>query len=247
MTSLEIGFIALGFALILVFSLLGSGRRNGTFREIKAFSRLRKNIELSVEDGTRLHVSLGRGGLLGPQSAAAFAGLNLLREVSQVASDSDQPPLATTGEAVLALLAQDTLRANYKTLNIGEEFSNRYAQVVGLSAMAYSAGLMSPILDNEVSASALVGNFGEEVGLITTAGQRSRSFTLGGSDGLSSQAILFASANEALIGEELYASAAYLGGSTAQEASLRGQDILRILIALSIIGLALSNLIDVVL
>ena len=102
------------------------------------------------------------------------------------------------------------------------------------------------LLDNDVSASALVGHFGIEAGLITAAGQRSRSFTLGGSDGLSSQAILFASADEALIGEELYASGAYLGTGTAQEASLRAQDILRMLIALSIIGLALTELIGVV-
>lgn len=246
MTSLEIGFIAVSFVLILVFSLLGAGRSKGNFRHIKAFSMFRRNIDLSVEDGTRLHVSLGRGGLLGPQSAAAFAGLSLLREVSLIASDSDQPPLATAGEGVLALLAQDTLRANYNALNIGEEFSNRHAQVVGLTPIAYGAGMMPLLLDNEVSASAMVGNFGMEAALVTAAGQRSKSFTLGGSDGLSSQAILFASADEALIGEELYASGAYLGNGKVQEASLRAQDILRILIALSIVGLALRQLVDVV-
>lgn len=245
MTFWEIGFIAISFALILVFSLIGKGRGQQTIRPIKAFTKLRKNIEMSVEDGTRLHVSLGRGGLLGPQSAAAFAGLSLLREVSQIASDSDQPPLATAGEGTLALLAQDTLRTNYQALNIGEEFSNRHAQISGLSPIAYTAGVMPLLLDNEVSASALVGSFGAEAALVTAAGQRKASFTLAGSDGLSSQAILYASANEALIGEELYASGAYLGAGGAQQASLRAQDILRILIAVSILGLALSKLIGV--
>jgi len=241
----EIGLIALSFALILVFSLLGSRLGPQNFRPIKAFSKLRKNIELSVEDGTRLHVSLGRGGLLGPQSAAAFAGLRLLREVSQIASDSDQPPLATAGEGALALLAQDTLRTSYQSLNIGEEFSNLDAQISGLSPIAYTAGVMPLLLDNEVSASALVGSFGTEAALVTAASQRSRSFTLAGSDGLSSQAIFYASADEALIGDELYASGAYLGGGMVQQASLRAQDIVRILISAGILGLALTKLFSV--
>ncbi len=239
----EIFLIAISFALILVFSLLSERGKRPHFRAIKAYQELRKRIELSVEDGTRLHVSLGRGGVLGAQSAAAFAGLSLLREVSQIASDSDQPPLASAGEGALAVLAQDTLRANYQALNIREEYTNLYAQLLGTTPQSYAAGLMPLLLDEEISASSLVGSYGSEAALATAASQRSQSFVLGGSDGLGSQAIFYATANEVLLAEEVYAAGAYLGAGAAYDASLRSQDILRALIVVIIVGLTINQLI----
>src|SRR3970282_1582316 len=97
--------IGLALALLLIYSLLLPDARR-TIRSIKAFGELRRTIELSVEDGSRLQINLGGGGLLGPESAGAFAGLTLLRQVNNIAADSDQPPVATTGDTLLMLLAQ---------------------------------------------------------------------------------------------------------------------------------------------
>jgi hypothetical protein len=245
MTLWEIGLIELAFTLILIFSLARGRLANFRLRKIAAFSALRNKIELSVEDGTKVHVSLGAGNLLGPQSAAAFAGLNLLRELSSQASDSDQPPFASSGDGSIALLAQDSLRTNYETLNIGEEFDNRQAQVAGLTAIPYSAAMLPIILDDEASAHVFAGRFGPEAGLITSAKDGAENFIFAGSDALNGQALFYAGANEALIGEEIYAVGAYLGAGAAHKASLRTQDILRAIIGLVILGLALGQLIGV--
>jgi hypothetical protein len=243
--SIELILILLAFVLILGFSILKPGARFA-LRPIRAFSELRRTIELSVEDGSRLQVVLGGRGLFGPQSAAALAGLTLLRQIAHVASDSDQPPIATSGDGVLALLSQDTLRRTYKDLGLSNDFSNRLGRVTGLTRFSYAAGAMPLILENSVSASALVGSFGEEAGLITAASQRRGGFTLGGSDSLPGQALLFASAEQPLIGEELYASGAYLDAGTAHQASLRTQDVLRWLIIIAIGLLAMGKLLGFV-
>lgn len=244
----EFGLIFVCFALILGYMRLGERGPRPSFRRIKAFQEMHKQIEQSVEDGTRLHISLGRGGLLGPQSAAAFAGLSILREAARIASDSDKPPIATAGEGILTLLAQDTLRNSFKAANISENYHHRLAQLRGLSPLAYAAGTLPLMVDGEVAASALVGSFGEEIALLTTpASQEHSSFTLAGSDSLSSQAILFASAEESLIGEEVYAAGAYLGEGQAEQASLRAQDMLRIVFVVLILILSLFNLVSAVL
>ena len=116
--------IGLALSLLILFSLFGKSTRR-TIRTIKAFRELRRTIELSVEDGSRLQISLGAGGLLGAESAAAFAGLSLLRQVANIAADSDQPPVATTGDGMLLLLAQDTLRHTYRRLDISDQYHLR--------------------------------------------------------------------------------------------------------------------------
>jgi len=236
--------IGLAFASILFFSVWGKNNPRRAFRSIRAFQRLRRSIELSVEDGSRFQISLGRGGLLGPQSAAAFAGLTLLRQVADITADSDQPPIATTGDGTLMLLAQDTLRGRYRQLGIRDQYHLGLAQATGLTPFSYAAGTLPLMLDGSVSASTLVGSFGNEVGLISTASHRNNSFTLGGSDGLNSQAILFASSEEPLIGEELYAAGAYLNAGNAHQASLRAQDLLRWLIILFILATAIGPLVQ---
>ncbi|MEX2160813.1 MAG: DUF6754 domain-containing protein [Anaerolineales bacterium] len=234
--------IGLALALLLLFSVIGVNNPRRALRSIKAFRQLRRTIELSVEDGSRLQISLGRGGLLGPESAAAFAGLTLLRQVTEIAADSDQAPVATTGDGTLMLLAQDTLRHSYRRLNISDQYYLRLGRVTGLTPFSYAAGTMPLILDRSVLASALVGSVGEEAGLITAASQASDAFSLGGSNTLNGQAVLFGSAQEPLIGEELYATGAYMNAGAAHQASLRAQDVFRWLIILLLAIIAVAPL-----
>jgi hypothetical protein len=235
-------FIGLALILILFFSFFGKNNPRRTLRSIKAFKELRRTIELSVEDGSRMQISLGSGGLLGSESAAAFAGLTLLRQVAEIAADSDQPPIATTGDGAIMLLAQDTLRHSYRRLGISDQYYLRLARATGLTPISYAGGTLPLILDRSVSANALAGNFGEEVGLITAASQQSGGFSLGGSNNLSAQAVLFASAQQPLIGEEIYATGAYMDAGPAHKASLRAHDVLRWLIIFSIFVIALLPL-----
>lgn len=220
-------WIGLCLALIILFSFWGRKDARRAFRSIPAFRQLRRTIELSVEDGSRMQISLGRGGILGPESAAAFAGLTLLRQVANIAADSDQPPIATTGDGAIMLLAQDTLRNSYRRLGISDQYHLQLAQTTGLTPFSYAAGTLPRIMDRGVTATALAGSFGEEAGLLTAATHRSGGFSLGGSETLSGQAVLYASADQPLIGEELFATGAYMDAGPAHQASLRAQDVLR--------------------
>ena len=66
-----LGFVAIFFGLIIAFYVINQRRSGANLREIPAFSSLRNAMELAVEDGTRLHISIGRADITGPQSAAA--------------------------------------------------------------------------------------------------------------------------------------------------------------------------------
>lgn len=234
-------FVLVFLGLMITSAVLLRQREGLTLREISAFARLQRAIGLAVEAGSRLHISLGRGQLISTQSAIGYVGLSILDRIARSTSISDRPPVATSGEGTLGILSQDTQRGAAKTL--GVEFDPMRGRITGLSPYSYSAGTLSLIEEEDVGANMLIGSFGSEVGLITEAAERSESMTLGGTDNLSGQAVLFASAQEPLIGEETYAGGAYLGVGPMHIASLYAQDILRwVLIGLIVIGAILNLL-----
>jgi hypothetical protein len=107
--------------------------------------------------------------------------------------------------------------------------------LTGLTPFSYAAGAIPTIRDEHISTNVLIGNFGVEAALMAEAAERVNTFSLGASDNLTAQAVLFASAQEPLIGEELYAAGAYFDAGPLHAASLTVQDILRWLIIIVIL------------
>jgi hypothetical protein len=233
------------FSAVMMLALAFLRRKSPTvFRDIPAFTRLRQAVGLVVEDGSRLHVSLGRGSLSTPQSASALAGLALLRRLADLTSAGDQPPIATSGDAPLAILSQDTLQAAAK-------YTDRAAsdliagRLTGLTPFSYAAGAIPAIRDEKVSANVLMGNFGVEVALLTDAVERENTFVIAGSDNLTAQALIYASAQEPLVGEEIFAAGAYVESGSLHSSSLTVQDVLRWLVIAAILvgaGLTLAGI-----
>jgi len=236
----------LGAGLVIVSGLLVLGlplvrrRSRPVFRDIPAFTHLRQAIGRVVEDGSRLHISLGRGALTTPQSASALAGLSLLRRLADLTSASDKPPVATSGDAALAILSQDVLQT--ATRAAGQAAVDpTSARLTGVTPFSYAAGAMPVMHDENVSTNVLMGNFGLEAGLLTDAAEHEDAFTLTASDSLPAQAIMYASGQEPLIGEELFATGAYVDTGPLHTSSLIVQDLLRWLIILAIlIGVVLK-------
>ena len=232
----ELSVILLALVLLLALTFLRRKASPSTFRAIPALKRLYRVIGLSVEDGTRLHVSLGRGGLLSGRGGASLAGLAMLRHLTERTSVSDNPPVATAGDSALAVLTQDSLKAGYQAANADDLYLPSTGRLSGPTPFSYAAGAMPVVRGENVSANVLAGDFGPEVALIAEAAERSSVPTLGGTDDLSAQAVLYAVAEEPLIGEELFAAGAYLGAGPAHDASLTVQDILRWLLILFLLG-----------
>jgi len=235
------GFGIVFFSAALMLGLLLLHRKTpSVFRDIPALTRLRQAVGLVVEDGSRLHISLGRGALTTPQSASALAGLALLRRLADLTSAGDQPPIVTSGDATLAILSQDTLQAAAKFSELAT-FDPTAGRLTGLTPFSYAAGAIPAIRDENVSANILMGNFGVEVALLTDAVERENTFVLAGSDNLTAQAVIYACAQEPLIGEEIYAAGAYVESGPLHTASLAVQDILRwLIIAVILVGALLT-------
>ena len=232
--------IALGvliFAAVLLFLFTLWRRRSpATLRRIDAYDRLNREVGLAVENGTRLHISLGRGSLFTARGGSALAGLAMLRRLAERTSVSDRPPIVTSGDAALTILSQDTSQSGYRAAGAEEQFRVSAGRMTGLSPFAYAAGTIPIARDENVSANILMGYLGAESALVAEAADRQDSSLIAASDNLSAQAIFYASAQDPLIGEELFAAGAYVGAGASHEASLQVQDVLRWLVILTILG-----------
>jgi hypothetical protein len=231
--------IALGvlsFAAVLLLGITLLRRRYpGAVRRIEAYERLNRSVGLAVESGTRLHISLGRGNLFTTRGASALAGLAMLRKLSERTSLSDRPPIVTSGDASLTILAQDTLQSGYRAAGAEDQYRFSTGRLTGLTPFAYAAGTIPITRDESVSTNVFIGDFGAESALLVDAAERENSSLIAASDNLSAQSVFYASAQDPLIGEELFAAGAYVGAGASHDASLIVQDILRWLVILAIL------------
>ena len=228
--------VVLGATAILFFINVSLREKLArSLRPIAAFQHLQRAIGLAVEDGKRLHVSLGKSDILSPNSASSLVGLSTLERIAQLSMISDRPPIATSGQGNLSVLSQDTLRAGYRTSNALDQYDPDRGRLAGPTSLSYTAAAITIIHDENISAHLLVGSFGPEVGLLTEAIDQDNAFSLAASDSLPAQAVLYATAQEPLIGEELFAIPGYLQTNPIHIASLLTQDVLRWVLIVSIL------------
>ncbi len=206
------------------------------FRKLKQANKIRHAIGLAVEDGTRLHVSLGNSSVIDTSNSSALVALSTLNRIEQLTSNSDLPPMCTSGNGSLQLLSQNVSRQNTMESNAGDMTNPSLAQMPGITPFSYAVGTMEAMNGSGVSATVLMGNFGPEAGLIYETARNNQVYSLAGSDSIIAQSVFFATADDTLIGEELYGLPAYLGAQPAHQASLRVQDIFRLILILVLIG-----------
>lgn len=219
--------VVAGMGLIIFYSLPIANKKRPVFRPIPAFQHLRRGIGLAVEQGTRLHISLGKGDLLSSNNTSALVGLTTLERIARLSTASDRPTVATSGSGSLAILSQDSLHAAYRIANAIEQYDPDRGRLAGPTPFSYVAGMLPVVRGEHVSTHLLIGNFGPEIGIVTQEAEQVSAFTLAASDSLPAQAVLYATTQEPLIGEELYAVPAYLQAGPIYTASVRAQDILR--------------------
>ncbi len=231
----------LGLLLLLLFSGLMIGF---TFfsdlwplglRRLRGYEDLGLALERAVEAGERVHLSLGTGSLIGLDSAPALAGLTVLAQIAASTAMSDKPVVVSTGDGAMAVLAQDTLQAAYRKVGAETSYHPISSRMLGPTPFSYTAGVPSLLSDEEVSVHVLTGSFGSEGALTADFGRRNQAFVLAGTDEVQSQALFYGTTDHPLIGEELFAGGAYLGVGEIHKASLRTQDIIRIVIMVIIL------------
>ncbi|MBN2047229.1 MAG: hypothetical protein JW750_05245 [Anaerolineaceae bacterium] len=232
--------LVIAFVLLGIFSLekqKDDQRKRYHLRLIDALDRFDKQLGMAVEDGTRVHVAVGSADLLDPNGSASLAGIKVVEQLAKSNAASDRPLVSTTSEGAVALMLQSRLRNTYRNLNLSDQYNPLSGRMTGPTPYSYIAGTLPVLHDEHVSVNVMVGQYGPEVGLLSEAAKREKSYLIGSSPSLTAQAVLYASGNEPLLAEEIYTMPAYLDPSPKMIAGVRVQDVLR----LTLIGVMVAG------
>lgn len=235
-------------ALLLVFiGALVIGRRRtdkwlpAEWRTIFAFDRLQHAIQRAVEQGRAFHITLGRGSLWSGTAMDSLASMEVLTPVAKRLSLTGQTPLVTTGDATLHLLAEDQVHRVKRGFATGLSQTKPDVRWLTATPAAYAAGVMGMLAREPVEVNVMAGFFGAEYLLMAEAGIQRVGVQLGGASEPAVLPFVVTTSRAALLGEELYASGAYLAHKPWHLGSLWAQDTLRWLIVLSVLVVVMMN------
>lgn len=220
-------------------------------REIEAFDSIATMTGASIEANRPVHVSLGSTTIGDDTTMLTLLSSEFIYYMTREVAIGDAPPLFTVSEGAAIPIAVDTLRRAYEQENRTKAYNglNFFSKIpisarwypTGRPSLAFASALMTLQADDKLSGNVLMGRYGIELSLVLDAAYRQGVPTFATSDQLDGQAIAYAMADSALIGEEALTASAYPGDDYRSQKRNFAIDLLRGLVVATIIGLAAYN------
>ncbi len=220
--------ILLALVFLVLSWALARRRRPPYVRPLSAFDQIPGELGRAAEAGRPLHLGLGLGGIGGKRTATSLAGLQVLEGIADAAVAYSTPPTVTVGDPTLLLLAQDVLRRASSRMGVPERYESAQVRFVATDPVVYALGAADVVRHDRVMGNVLAGAFGEEVALIAAGGVGMRQ--MAAADQLRAASALYPADTLLAVGEEFYAGGARLSRLPHYLASLKAQDLLRLVI-----------------
>ena len=233
-------------AFLALFYLFAARARSGfmySLRRIRGYEAIKRAVGEAAEMGKPLHMALGTGGIGSATTLETLAGINILDYLAQQAALCDTPLIANVAQPTALPVAQETMHSSYAKAGYPDEYDSSQVRYLAPDPVAYAAGVMSTLGQENLAANVMVGSFGDEFLLMSEAGSRRNIQQVGGMTDPSALAFAYASVDHLLIGEEIFAGGAYLGQDPNHVGGLVAQDVMRTAIVLTaVIGVILRTL-----
>jgi len=229
-------FLLVFLLLMAIFAARLRQGRAPRLRPIPGYDRLRRFIGQAAESGRPVHVSLGVQGVGGTDTTTALAGLIVFDSLARQAALYDIQPVVTLADPTMLLAAQDVIRQAYQRRDRLPNYDPTKVRFVASSPVAYAAGAADTLAHEPLTGNAIVGIFSDEYLLLGQAALQQELPQVAGAPDMRALPYMYTTADETLIGEEIFAAGAYLSQLPSHIASLMAQDWMRILVALLILG-----------
>lgn len=225
----EIWVILLLLALPILLFLTARVRagKTGGLRSLDGAEGLSDAVSRSAETGQPLHISVGVAGVGGAATAETWAGLTLLAHLADQAAACDTPLLVTVADASVLPLAQDLVRRAYARHGNPQGYDPTQVRFVAPGPTAYAAGVMGILNREPLTSNIMIGSFGDEYLLMGETGAHRGVHQIVGTADPQTLPLVYATADETLVGEEMFAASAYATRDPVQIGSLLSEDWLR--------------------
>lgn len=233
-------YLAMGLIFFALISLglfrLFSGRHTqAKLRKLPPFEALKKAHIMTLESGQKLFLAVGSNLFSNEISISGIIGLHLTKKLFFEAALSDQVPICVSGEGELAALSKRLVAGVYHDTLAPTLLNRDRSHLAGCNTSAYVAACLVESNEKGIGEVVLAGQFKPVMALITDQSSQAHIFTLAGCESPATQATFFCNTKNVLLGEEYYALALTGKNPRLATTSLRVQDLIRILLIITII------------
>lgn len=236
---------SLAGAIVLVCVTILRRRRETrpTLRDIPGLEKLPEELARAAESGRPLHLALGAGEVGGTETLSSLAALQVLEGLVEQAVSYGVAPVITVGDPALLLLAQDVVRRAYDRSEVPELYDPTQVRFVAMAPLAYAAAAIPVGAPERVAGRVVAGRYGAEASLITDMSEQRGISKTAALDAPAAIGALYPATPRLAVGEDLYAAGAQLKKTEQHVTGLIAQDVLRVLLALIILGFAAISIV----
>lgn len=247
--------IIAGTKFLLVFTVLAGGvilymfytgrrqQRTPSIRHINGLDAIEEAVGRATEMGTPVHFAPGISGVTDQTAPQTLAGLELLSYTADLVAKYNAELMVSICVPTLLPIAQEVVRQRFIAAGRPEMFQESTVQYFSSDSFAYAAACMGYFTRKQVAANIMMGAFYAESLLMAESATKVGAIQIAGTANLAQMPFFVAVCDYTLIGEELYASSAYLSQDKQKLATIAGQDYVKLAcMALLALGVLLQTL-----
>ena len=221
-------FAIISIIIVLYTTYHKKSRAKFKVREINGLSAIENAIGRSTEMARPVLYTPGWGGDI--QRPTTIASLNILSHVAEKTARYDCRLVFPTHDPVIMSVAQEVARESYTRAGYPDRFREDDYMYVTSSQFGYAAAVDGMISRLKPASMFLLGTFEAESLILAETGNIAGAIQIAGTDSTIQLSFFIVACDYTLIGEELFAASGYLSGDPSILASVRAQDILKVLI-----------------
>ena len=219
------------FSIILFIQAAHKGKKLFV-RKIAGLEAIDEAVGRATEMGKPIVFVPGIGDL---DNVQTLAGLTILGYVSETIAEYDAKLDVPVCRSLVMTTGREIVKQAYLTAGRPEAYDENIVRYLTDEQFGYVAGVNGTLLRDEPATCFYMGAFFAESLLLAETGNRIGAIQIAGT-AMPSQLPFFISACDyTLIGEELFAASAYLSRDPRQLGSLKGQDVGKLIVMVTIL------------
>jgi len=233
-TTLPTLVISIISILIVIYSIISvKAGKKFSIREIPGLKAVEEAVGRATEMGAPMLYTPGWGGDI--QRPTTIASLNILATIAEKAALYDCQLVFPTHDPVIMAVAQEVVKEGYAKAGYPDRFNPDDIFYISSSQFGYAAAVDGIISRTKPASIFLLGTFEAESLILAETGNSIGAIQIAGTDSTIQLSFFIVACDYTLIGEELFAASGYLSQNQSILASVKAQDILKVMIALFIV------------
>lgn len=239
-----------GFWMFLVMAAVAlwtiNRSRLGKFvvklRRIAGLEAIEEAVGRATEMGKPIHYTPGLGDVIGSTAAETFAALEILNYVANLSARYNAQLVVTIRMPNVFPLAQESVRQSFSAAGRPDMYRDDTVRFISSNQDAYTSGVVGFMHREQAAANIMAGLFMGESLLLAEAGAQVGAMQIAITASITQLPFFVAACDYTIIGEELFATGAYVSQDKIKLGGIAAQDYFKLAVmAVIVLGTVFSS------